>query len=222
MTVRVTENGPYVVTGSVPLAIQAIAADAAGDSVGWDELRRFDDQESYALCRCGQSRNKPYCDGSHRVAGFDGTEKADPRPYLEQAVEADGPDAALTDVKRLCAGARFCHPAAGTVWQALQFDRELLLRETALCPSGRLVAWDRRTREAFEPAFEPSIGVVEDPHLGLSGPLWVRGGIRVESADGFVYETRNRVTLCRCGQSRRKPFCDAQHIRVGFRDGLLH
>src|SRR5689334_8512747 len=116
MTVRVTENGPYLVTGSVPLSLQAIGADAAGDSVGRTELRRFDDRESYALCRRGQSRNKPYGDGSHNVVGFDGTERADRRPYLEQAVEEEGPDAALTDVKRLCAGARFCHPTAGTAW----------------------------------------------------------------------------------------------------------
>lgn len=221
MTVRVLENGPYLVSGSVPLSLQSIVADAAGDSVGWQEARRFDDQERYALCRCGQSSNKPYCDGTHKVVGFDGTEKADRRPYLEQAVAVDGPEATLTDSKPLCAGARFCHPAAGTAWQAVQFNRDLLLHETALCPSGRLVAWDRRTRAAFEPELEPSIGVVQDPQLGVSGPLWVRGGIRVESADGFVYETRNRVTLCRCGQSRRKPFCDARHARIGFDDGLL-
>src|SRR3954447_9349798 len=206
MTVRVLENGPYLVSGSVPLSLQSIASDAAGDSVGWTEARRFDDQERYALCRCGQSANKPFCDGSHKAVGFDGTETADRRPYLAQAVEYDGTTLALTDAKSLCVGARFCHPAAGTAWEAVQADGEeageLLRRESALCPSGRLVAWDRRTRTAFEPGLEPSIGVVEDPHLGLSGPLWVRGGIRLESSDGFVYETRNRVTLRRCGQSR--------------------
>jgi CDGSH-type Zn-finger protein len=225
MTVRVLENGPYLVAGSVPLAVQSIAPDANGDSVAWTEGRRFEDQERYALCRCGQSGNKPYCDGTHKTAGFDGTETADRRPYLEQAVEYDGPELALTDAKGLCAGARFCHPAAGRAWDLVREESpeaaELLKREEALCPSGRLVAWDRRTRTAFEPALEPSIGIVEDPQLGVSGPLWVRGGITVQAADGFVYEVRNRVTLCRCGQSRNKPFCDAFHARIGFDDGLL-
>lgn len=50
------------------------------------------------------------------------------------------------------------------------------------------------------------------------GPLWVRGGIPVESSDGATYEVRNRVTLCRCGRSSNKPFCDGTHKGVGFRD----
>jgi CDGSH-type Zn-finger protein len=66
--------------------------------------------------------------------------------------------------------------------------------------------------------FEPSIGVVEDPQIGVSGPLWVRGGIQVEAADGTPYEVRNRVTLCRCGASQNKPFCDGSHAAIGFTD----
>jgi CDGSH-type Zn-finger protein len=48
--------------------------------------------------------------------------------------------------------------------------------------------------------------------------LWVRGGIPVISADGFAYEVRNRVTLCRCGASANKPFCDGSHYKISFRD----
>ena len=61
-------------------------------------------------------------------------------------------------------------------------------------------------------------GVIEDPAERVSGPLWVRGGIPVIAADGFAYEVRNRVTLCRCGASANKPFCDGSHFKVGFRD----
>jgi hypothetical protein len=45
-----------------------------------------------------------------------------------------------------------------------------------------------------EPKLAPSIGVVEDPALGCSGPLYVKGGIRIESENGLPYEVRNRVT----------------------------
>jgi hypothetical protein len=62
----------------------------------------------------------------------------------------------------------------------------------------------------IEPMFEPPIGVVLDSHTGLDGALWVRGGIPIESADGKKYEVRNRVTLCRCGKSENKPFCDSR------------
>ena len=96
----------------------------------------------------------------------------------------------------------------------------MAIREGTRCPSGRLVVWDRATDEPFEPDLEPSIGLIEDPSVGVSGPLWVRGGIPVVSAEGVEYEPRNRMTLCRCGASRNKPFCDGTHAAIGFVDGL--
>jgi hypothetical protein len=74
-----------------------------------------------------------------------------------------------------------------------------------------LVAVDLETGEDIEPVFEPSIGLVEDTARGVSGPLWVRGGIPIVAADGETYEVRNRVTLCRCGRSSNKPYCDGAH-----------
>lgn len=59
-----------------------------------------------------------------------------------------------------------------------------------------------------------------DPAAGVSGPLWVRGGIPIMSADGVQYETRNRAILCRCGAWQNKPFCDGSHAAIGFDDGL--
>jgi len=92
----------------------------------------------------------------------------------------------------------------------------LTAHEAGLCPSGRLVAWDRATKEALEPDLDPSIGIVEDPVEGVAGPIWVRGGIPISAADGQAYEVRNRVTLCRCGSSGNKPFCDGSHASIGF------
>jgi hypothetical protein len=79
------------------------------------------------------------------------------------------------------------------------------------CPSGRLVVYDKKMGVAIEPALERSIGAIEDPSKHTSGPFWVRGGVPVYSADGKVYEVRNRMTLCRCGKSSNKPFCDSSH-----------
>jgi CDGSH-type Zn-finger protein len=59
--------------------------------------------------------------------------------------------------------------------------------------------------------------LLEDPQKNASGPIWARDGITIASSDGFTYETGNRVTLCRCGQSENKPFCDGTHAHVGFR-----
>jgi len=57
------------------------------------------------------------------------------------------------------------------------------------------------------------MGLVEDTQAEKMGPIWVRGGVPVESSKGETYEIRNRVTFCRCGRSSTKPFCDGSHLR---------
>jgi len=219
MKIAVQKNGPYLVSGGVPLAKQTIGVNEQGESGEWVESEARAGERQYALCRCGHSKNKPFCDGTHKKVGFDGTETASREPYLDQAEELDGPTLALTDAESLCAFARFCD-AQGKVWSRVQQpgteSAAIVRREAGNCPSGRLVAWE--AGKALEPAFAPSIGVVEDPAEGASGGLWVRGGIPVVAADGFPYEVRNRVVLCRCGASKNKPFCDGSHASVKFRD----
>ena len=219
MKITVTRNGPYLVEGAVPMARQSIGADAQGDSREWQEGESFETQETFALCRCGQSASKPYCDGSHVRVGFDGTETASREAYDVQATEQVGPTVTLADAQPLCAYARFCD-VAGQVWNLVEQEgaeaAELTVREAGLCPSGRLVVRDQQSNADIEPEFTPSIGIVADPAEGLAGPIWVRGGITVTSSDGEPYEVRNRVTLCRCGASANKPFCDASHASIGF------
>jgi CDGSH-type Zn-finger protein len=219
-TIRVTENGPYEVEGSVPLARQRIVADENRDSVEWEEGEVFDASATYRLCRCGQSKNKPFCDDSHLTNGFDGTESASRIPYLEQAEVVRGPRLTLTDVDPLCASARFCHPGGGVRKLAKSEDPDEIshaIFEVAHCPSGRLMAWDPETGEGIEPHFEPSIGLIDDPGRKISGPIWVRGGIPVIGSNGEPYEVRNRMTLCRCGGSSNKPFCDGTHEALHFK-----
>ena len=215
-------NGPYVVTGAVPLAKQTIGVDAEGGSEKWIEGPSIPAQESYKLCRCGASANKPFCDGSHKRIGFDGTEVASREPYGAQAKVLEGPTMLLSDAEGLCAFGRFCDPH-GQVWAQVERTddpkvRAMFIRQVGDCPAGRLVAWDKRTGEAIEPRLPVSIGLVEDPAQQCSGPLWLRGGIPVISSDGFAYEVRNRVTLCRCGASKKKPFCDGAHASIKFQD----
>ena len=218
-SITVTVNGPYRVDGPVRLARQGIVTDGEGNSIGWQESDPFGMEDACELCRCGQSGNKPFCDGSHERVGFDGTETASREPYLTQADEQDGPNLILTDAQPLCAFARFCD-VAGQIWNLVERPEAVAAQqavlEAGLCPSGRLVTWDPVTKQAIEPTFEPSIGLVDDPAQGVAGPIWVRGGVRIISADGSAYESRNRVTLCRCGASQNKPFCDGSHASVGF------
>ena len=55
--ITVAKNGPILVQGEVTLK------DAAGNDI-------TPEKASFALCRCGESNNKPFCDGSHRNCGF--------------------------------------------------------------------------------------------------------------------------------------------------------
>ena len=213
--IEVTKNGPYLVSGGVPLGEQWIETNAAGESLDYRKGKTYPTSQQYALCRCGHSGNKPFCDGTHKKVSFDGEETASRVPYSERAQTIEGPTMLLTDVENLCAFARFCDPK-GQVWNLVQRadtpeTRKLVEHEAGHCPSGRLVVRDRATGEAIEPKFEPSIGLIEDTAKKVMGPIWVRGGIPVVSADGETYEVRNRITLCRCGRSANKPFCDGSH-----------
>jgi len=220
--VVVSKDGPYMVSGNVPLAKQTIVSDAAGDSQEWREGEALPARANYALCRCGHSRNKPYCDGTHTKVGFDGTETASREPYLKQAQLTEGPSQSLTDAEVLCAFARFCDPN-GQVWNQVGRTDDprvsaMFVRQVNNCPSGRLVAWDRATGKPVEHELPVSIGIIEDPVEKVGGPLWLRGGILLVAADGGAYEVRNRVTVCRCGASKNKPFCDGSHAAVKFTD----
>jgi CDGSH-type Zn-finger protein len=218
--VVISKDGPYLVSGKIPLSRQTIVTDEEGGSETWQEGKTFPAQETYALCRCGQSKKKPFCDGTHTRIKFDGTETASREPYLKQARRLDGPVLALTDAESLCAFGRFCDPH-GKVWnQVARSDdpriRATFIRQVENCPAGRLVAWDKAAGKPLEPKLPVSIGLIEDPAQQCSGPLWLRGGIAVIAGDGFAYEVRNRVTLCRCGQSSNKPFCDGTHAAIKF------
>jgi CDGSH-type Zn-finger protein len=223
--ITILANGPYLVSGSVPLALQTIGVNKAGESTEWVEGDALPASAQYALCRCGESKTKPFCDGTHSKIHFDGTETASRQPIMEQAQLFDGPAMQLADAEALCAFARFCDPH-GQVWNQVERTddlevRERFIRQVGNCASGRLVAIDKETGKPVEPKLPESIGLVEDPAQKCSGPLWVRGGIEVVGADGQAYEVRNRMTLCRCGRSQNKPFCNGMHASdPKFRDGL--
>ena len=213
--IKVTRNGPYVVLGGVPLFSMIIKCDDEQTPARWIFGERIATPEAYSLCRCGHSQTKPFCDGTHEKINFDGTEGYDNVPYEKMAKTLEGPNLKLKDAEILCASARFCH-RGGDIWDQIHHCDNPKVKENVIknafdCPSGRLVLYDESVGKTLEPALEKSVGIIEDPAMGVSGPYWIRGGIPIYSADGKLYEMRNRITLCRCGKSTIKPFCDSSH-----------
>lgn len=216
----VMKGGPYRVTGGLPLAERRIAL--RGGEYCYEDGRELPQREEYFLCRCGLSRRHPFCDGRHVQEGFVGQETAAPTPYLDRAQFLRGSKVSLLDDGR-CALARFCHTRRGDTWEMVEEcqdeeQRELAISSASACPAGRITAVNNETGDLYEPELAPGVDVLQDPMANCSGPLYVKGGVPIQAADGTEYPVQNRVTLCRCGASRIKPFCDGAHMD-GFSDG---
>ena len=182
VTVTVTEDGPYLVTGPVTVAYQVIATDDDDASWTWKQGDTVATRARFLLCRCGGSSTKPFCDDTHARIDFHGTETASRAPHAEQAELIEGPTMDLADADALCAFARFCD-GHGTVWNVVGATtsheaRRITAHEAGHCPGGRLVAYDKADGDRpVEPDLDVSIGLVEDPTESSSGGIWLRGGI---------------------------------------------
>ena len=212
-SIEVKPNGPYVVGGSVPLRTKEPIVSEHGEPLTWRTNDVIDVGIAYALCRCGGSANKPYCDGTHAGNDFDGTETATAMPYEETRVSLGGVGIEVFDDRKICAHAGFCGNEVTNIWKMAGETGDTQIRAQAMamierCPSGAL-AYAVEDAD-IEPDFPIEISVIPD------GPLWVTGRVSITRADGEPIDTRNRMTLCRCGESANKPLCDGSHKAAGF------
>jgi CDGSH-type Zn-finger protein len=217
--IRIIKDGPYFVSGSIPLSEKFIVP--RGGGYVYEEGRALPQRESYLLCRCGKTRTPPFCDGSHLKNHFDGTETACKSGYHARAARIIGSGIDLLDDGR-CAFARFCHRDSGDAWQLAEDSSTDFRHDEAIiaaneCPTGRLTAVEKNGTE-HEPEYVAGIEILQDPEEQVSAGIFVKGGVPIESADGSVYEIRNRVVLCRCGMSGNKPFCDSRHVSEEYRE----
>ncbi|MEI2778770.1 MAG: CDGSH iron-sulfur domain-containing protein [Tetrasphaera sp.] len=220
--IEVSTNGPYAVHGLDLIRLRLHPA-ADPQEQAWveresvDVAEQADESGTYWLCRCGHSANKPFCDGSHKRVGFDGTETAPRTSHRESAKVMEGSGVVVRDVRPLCEHAGFCTLPGTNVWAMVTSDDPEVLAAMRVmidhCPSGALTrAEDVNSTNDSEPVLPRRVAVVDD------GPYLVTGGVSISGADGQPHESRNRMTLCRCGASASKPFCDGSHAKVDFHD----
>jgi CDGSH-type Zn-finger protein len=170
-----------------------------------------------ALCRCGASAHKPYCDGAHSRIGFTG-EKGRVR-NRDRVHDVVGREITIHDNRGLCAHDESCVRGLPAVFRS---DRTPWIDPDAAspaqimatidrCPSGALT-YTYRGRSGPAPERPPAIRIVKN------GPYRLEGGIRIRDDLGSKPRSHERCTLCRCGQARNKPFCDGSHDEAPFED----
>lgn len=218
MRIVIKPGGPMVVHGRIPLREGRIRP--VGKGYVLDEGRELPQGVTYALCRCGESDNKPFCDHSCAACGFGGLDVAEHTTYEQRADVLKGTVMTIGDDHR-CAFVRFCHNQGGDAWKQSRqatTDDEVASATAVVdgCLTGRLTR--RENGEWVEPQLDPCVMIIQDPQQSSSSGVVVLGGIPLEGTAG-PYETRQRCMLCRCGSSEEMPFCDAMHIAVSFDDG---
>lgn len=217
--VVVRKNGPYVVYGNVPLVHKKQIVSEQREPLTWETGETLNTRETYILCRCGKSHDKPFCDGTHDDIEFDGAETADTRPSSER--EKTYPGSTRIVVKHddyLCTNSGFCGNRMAKIANLIPCTDDISTRTQVIsmvehCPSGALTFSMKEGDPVIEPDYPRQVAATTEhtKYGDVEGPLWVTGNIPVERADGQQFETRNRVTLCGCGRSKHKPLCDGSH-----------
>jgi CDGSH-type Zn-finger protein len=211
-SITTTPNGPYLVSGA-RLVVKVPVHTEQGEPIAWATGPTIPTNERYALCRCGHSARKPFCDGTHARIEFEADE-SDAGSYAERSKAYEGTGVVVRDDRSICVHSGFCGNEVTNVWKMVRHTDDTTVRSQMIamverCPSGALTY--SIGDEPIEPDLATDIAVVPD------GPLFVSGAIPVTLSDGTVLEGRNRMTLCRCGESAHKPLCDGSHKDAGFR-----
>lgn len=197
-------DGPYIVTPMPRLS------NSQGEEIPAKPVS--------ALCRCGGSGNKPFCDGTHAKIQFSSKKENDGSNdkrdnYADEKVT-------IHDNRGICAHIGYCTDGLPTVFR--------MGTEPWIDPNGatvdEIVAAVRRCPSG---ALSHSIGEVEyreqerDPAIVVSrdGPYFVTGGVELNEASRGEGASLEHYALCRCGGSKNKPFCDGTHWYIEFKDG---
>jgi len=153
----VTEDGPYFVLGGLLLVHKMQVVSEYGEPLAWKTEGARELGECYVLCRCGNSHEKPFCDGTHCKVEFDGRETADTRPKAERQVVLPGSEKII--VRRdesLCSKSGFCGNRLATIDQLVLGADDPNLRSQVIamverCPSGALTYALEAGGEQIEP-----------------------------------------------------------------------
>jgi len=202
-TIESRDSGPYVISNVSNLKT------SRAESVKT--------ARTMVLCRCGKSGSKPHCDGTHTKIDFNSSKIEGRQP--DRVDNYVGKEITIHDNRGVCSHAGYCTDNLPSVWR-MQTEPwidpdgasvEEIIQVIEMCPSGALsYTLKGIKRDAVER--EPGISLHKD------GPYNMVGGIALEDYNGSTPESNEHCTLCRCGGSKNKPFCDGTHWHINFKD----
>ncbi len=199
-----TQYSPFYLIGAPPMT------NSKGETIQLSKVT--------ALCRCGKSENKPYCDGAHSKLGFVGSKDDDRRP--DKVDEYVGKEITIYDNRGVCSADGSCVRLCPEVFQKDKKPHWIfpdaasvkkVVETIEKCPSGAL---------SYQIGSERIQGIKRPPAVRIAkdGPLAFVGGIQLIDDMESKPESLEHFTLCRCGGSKNKPFCDNSHKNIEFND----
>ena len=170
-----------------------------------------------SLCRCGHSEDQPFCDGSHMDVDFDDEKKED--RVSDKVIKYEGKNITIYDNRGICSHIGYCTNLLPKVFDKTRFkwidpdaaDAKDIIRICELCPSGALsysLPGGERVKKVGNQ--RKKIRISPGPY-GKNGPFDIEGGIKLKSDRDHAPECEEHYSLCRCGASKNKPFCDGSH-----------
>lgn len=214
-------NGPYYLINDMEPKIVDNLQNSKGEPLSTTR--------GIALCRCGASKNKPFCDGTHGTIGFSSLNKTLNENDNEKRIKDKrrnyfGKEITIHDNRKICSHAAECVDNLPSVFKLNErpwIDPDgariqEVINTIRKCPSGAL-SYSIGDTEYRDPE-EKRIPMVT---VSKNGPYHITGGIEllgqgVEFGEGASME---HYTLCRCGASENKPFCDGAHRNINFKNG---
>jgi len=202
-TIDCSPNGPFIVKDLNKLQ----------NSKG----QNIDNKPVIALCRCGKSANKPFCDGTHTKVNFSDTKEADEGKNKRKNYV--GKEISIRDNRGICSHSGFCTDQLSSVFKLKEEPwidpngekAEKIIEIIKKCPSGAL-SYSLGSTEHRDQNREEGIAVSKD------GPYFIVGNIDLKGIEWGEGASKEHYTLCRCGSSKNKPFCDGTHWYIKFKD----
>lgn len=201
--IEVLEDGPIIVKG-----LKVLKNSKSED---------IEVSETIALCRCGESANKPFCDGTHKKVGFSGKREIDKPLHKER--EYAGTNISVFDNRVICSHSGECVSNLSEVFRLgespwIAPDKssvEDLISVIKRCPSGALsYSINGKHMRTFD--HESDIAIAKN------GPYNVTGDIQINIEENLEPPSKEHYSLCRCGASKNKPYCDGSHSDINFKD----